>query len=127
MKLRILIIEDDQPSLELASYLLHAGGHEVLSASVGDAGLALALRERPDVVLCDLHLPELDGLAIARHLERETGDGAPLRIALTAMSMQGDRERALASGFQGYMTKPITPERFSHEVEQLVATLGRKD
>ena len=123
MKLRVLIIEDDAPSLELAGYLLEAAGHQVRTACSGDEGLDMALREHPDVVLCDLHLPDLDGMGIASRLARVTGEGPPLLIALTAMTMQGDRERALQNGFQGYMTKPIVPESFSREVELLCAAI----
>jgi CheY-like chemotaxis protein len=125
--LRILLIEDDAPSSELASYLLSSAGHDVLTAAAGDEGLAIALRERPDVLLCDLNLPVVDGFRIARQLMKETGYGPPLRIALTAMSMLGDRERALNLGFHGYMTKPITPETFCSEVEHLASTLRAED
>lgn len=103
----ILLVEDTPANLALATKLLEAAGHRVLAADTAEAGIALATAGRPDLVLLDLGLPDLDGwqaLARIRADERSAG----LRVvAFTAHAMVGDRERALAAGFDGYLSKPI--------------------
>ena len=108
MSLRVLLIEDDPASLELARYLLEAAGHTVLGATSGEDGL-------------DLQLPGIDGCSVARHLQHASANGQPVRIALTALSLPGDRERALQAGFHAFLSKPITPETFVATVEQLTS------
>ena len=117
MSARILIIEDNEANRELASFLLSSAGHTVLTANDGGAGVRVALAERLDLVLCDLHLPVMDGFEVLGSLKHEsTWHRVPV-VALTASSMVGDREMTLAAGFEGYMSKPITPETFVQEVE----------
>jgi two-component system cell cycle response regulator len=117
MGLRILVIEDNPANLELMTYLLRAFGHATLSAVDGEAGVEAALAGAPDLILCDLALPGLDGYGVARRLKAEPAlAGVPL-IAVTASAMVGDRDRVIAAGFDGYMSKPITPETFVSEVE----------
>ena len=114
---RILVIEDNPANMELMTYLLTAFGHTPIAARDGEAGVAAALRHIPDLILCDLALPGLDGYGVARRLKtEETMRGVPL-IAVTASAMVGDRDKVIASGFDGYITKPITPETFVAEVE----------
>lgn len=109
MAARILIIEDNAASLELLRYLVEHAGHTPLTASDGETGLRLAREAGVDLVLCDLQLPGIDGLELARRL-RADPSWAPVKlVAVTAYSMPGDRETALAAGFDGYMTKPIDP------------------
>jgi CheY-like chemotaxis protein len=117
MAARILVIEDNGPSLRLMTYLLRAFGYEPLSAADGEDGLRIAEQERPDLVICDIQLPRLDGYGVARALRSGAGMGAGQIIAVTASAMVGDRERVLAAGFDGYITKPITPETFVSEAE----------
>lgn len=123
---RILIIEDNPANLELMSYLLGAYGHEVESAMDGRAGLAAARRGGHDLVLCDLHLPQLDGWAIARALrppgEADTAGFPTPLVAVTALAMVGDDERARQAGFDGYLAKPIDPQRFVDQVEAFLPT-----
>ena len=120
---RILVIEDNPANLELMTYLLNAFGHATITATNGPEGVEAALRARPDLILCDLALPILDGFGVARRLKAEPSlAGVPL-IAVTASAMVGDRDRVLTTGFDGYISKPITPETFVTEVE---AYLQRK-
>src|ERR1041385_1265644 len=117
MPTRILVVEDNEANLELMTYLLRAFGHAVISARDGNAGLALARAEKPDLVLCDIHLPGLSGMDVARSIRSDRAlDGVPL-IAVTAFAMVGDRETILAAGFDGYLAKPIAPEAFVQQVE----------
>jgi CheY-like chemotaxis protein/nitrogen-specific signal transduction histidine kinase len=112
MPARILIIEDNPDNLELMSYLLSAYGHVPLAAKNGEEGLAVSARERPDLILCDIQLPDLDGYAVARRLQGDASmRGIPL-VAVTALAMVGDRDKTLAAGFDGYIPKPIDPETF---------------
>jgi two-component system, cell cycle response regulator len=117
---RILVIEDNPANLDLMTYLLSAFGHTPLVAHDGAEGWEAAQREVPDVVLCDVQLPKVDGFEVARRIKshpelRET----PL-VAVTALAMVGDRDRMLAAGFDGYISKPIIPETFVSQVEMFL-------
>ena len=119
MPYRVLVIEDDPTSLDLIVYLLTSFGHIALTASDGDEGLRAAAAEIPDVILCDIMLPTLDGFGVLKCIrENKALDHVPV-IAVTALAMVGDRERVLAAGFDGYISKPLDPERFVTEVEKL--------
>jgi CheY-like chemotaxis protein len=121
MGARVLLIEDNPPSLELMGYLLSAFGHTPLEARNGVDGLEAIHRERPDLVLCDIDLPRLDGYALAGRAKADPEiHGIPL-VAVTALAMVGDRERALRAGFDGYMAKPIEPETFVQEIERFLS------
>jgi two-component system, cell cycle response regulator len=122
MPVRILVIEDNPANLELMVYLLRAYKYEPLSASDGEVGLELARRERPDVVVCDIQLPRMDGYEVVRRLKAAPETRAIPVIAVTAFAMVGDRDRALAGGFDGYIGKPITPETFVSQVELFLKT-----
>src|SRR5690554_4910021 len=116
----ILVIEDDLPSLELASYLLEHQGHRVHRAENGRLGLdaALALGGSLDLVLSDIQMPDLDGYEFLSALRRHPRFATLPVIAITAFSMRGDEQKILESGFDGYISKPIDPEQFVHQVCQ---------
>lgn len=117
---RILVIEDDPSSLELMSYLLGAHGYATTVASRGDEGLAAARRERPDLVICDVQLPALDGYAIAAQLKSDEHLKSVPLVAVTALAMVGDREKMLAAGFDSYISKPIDPMAFVSQIDPLL-------
>jgi CheY-like chemotaxis protein len=114
---RILIVEDNWANLELARYLLEAGGHAITTATDGAAGIERAVRMPPDLVLCDLQMPVLDGYAVLVALRRNPVTRHVAVVALTAFSMQGDREKILTAGFAGYFSKPIDPDTFVRSIE----------
>ena len=117
---RILVIEDNPINLELMTYLLRAWGHEPVAAVDGEAGLVQALRERPELIVCDIQLPGIDGYEVARRLKTQPAlDGVPL-IAVTAYAMVGDRDRALRAGFDGHFAKPIDPASFMVELSRFL-------
>ncbi|WP_367847057.1 response regulator [Rhodoferax sp. WC2427] len=120
MPAHILVIEDDEFSRELVRYLLDRQGYTMLEAADGGAGVEIALREHPDLVLCDLQMPVLNGYEVVQRLHANPLWRVVPVIAVTAFSMPGDRDIALAAGFDNYLTKPITPETF---VEQIAAFL----
>ncbi len=118
---RILIIEDNPANIELMSFLLGAYGHTPLSAADGPRGVAAARSERPDLIACDVNLPGMDGFAVLAALKTEPLlSGVPI-LAVTALAMAGDREKVLAAGFDGYISKPIEPESFVAELEAFLA------
>lgn len=121
-RMRVLVVEDHPASLELVRYLLEAAGFEALLAGDGAAGLALAEAARPDLILCDIQMPVMDGYTLlARLRERPSLRAIPV-IAVTAFSMPGDRNRVLAAGFDAYLSKPIEPQTF---IAQISAHLPR--
>jgi len=122
---RVLVIEDNPANLELMVYLLQAFGHTPLTTRDGRSGLEAARRERPDLVLCDIQLPDMDGYEIVRQIRADPAlSGLPL-VAVTALAMVGDRDKALAAGFQGYIAKPLAPETFVAQVEAFLSAEQR--
>jgi CheY-like chemotaxis protein len=119
---RILVIEDNPANLELMTYLLRAFGHAVSSAPDGVQGLQAAQRELPDLIVCDLQLPAMNGYDVARKLKAEAGLRSIPLVAVTAFAMVDDAQKALDAGFDGYLTKPITPETFVSQVEAFLAS-----
>jgi two-component system cell cycle response regulator len=117
MPARILIVEDDPTTRELMAMLLQEAGHEVSTADDGGAGLRIALDSRPDLLICDLRLPSLDGYAVARALKSNAGCVRIPLLAVSALIQDGDRERVRTAGFDGYLCKPIEPASFVAEVE----------
>jgi len=122
MAASILIIEDNLNNLALMDYLLQAFGYIPLQAQDGIAGLAMIRSEMPDLILCDIQLPLLDGFGIAKALKCDEKLSVIPLIAVTALAMVGDKEKILKAGFDGYITKPITPETFIGEVEKFLST-----
>ncbi|MEO7497600.1 MAG: EAL domain-containing protein [Massilia sp.] len=121
MPARILIIEDNPTNMELMGYLLTAFGHLPLMAYDGASGVAMARAERPDLILCDVHLPHMDGLSVVAALRADPALAAMPVLAVTALAMVGDRERLLAAGFDGYVGKPIEPDSFLAMLEPFLA------
>ena len=119
---RILVIEDNPPSLELMTYLLKAFGYTVLCALDGLEGVELARRERLDLIVCDIHLPRLDGYEVAKRLKGHPALCQIPLVAVTALAMVGDRDKILAAGFDGYIDKPIDPEGFIKHVRSFVSS-----
>ncbi|PJI97463.1 CheY-like chemotaxis protein [Acidovorax sp. 69] len=122
-KARILVIEDDEASRQLVTYLLEAAGHDVLAAENGAIGLAMALAESPDIILCDLQMPVMNGYEVARNLRTNPQWRVVPLVAVTAFSMPGDREKALEVGFNEHLSKPITPETFVRQIEAFWGTV----
>jgi CheY-like chemotaxis protein len=114
---RILIIEDNPTHLELMSYLLRAAGHTLYAAADGAEGIECARRTNPDLIVCDMRLPRLDGYEVAQRLKNDPVLRAVPLVAVTSYAMVEDRDMAMASGFDGYLTKPIMPMTFVEELE----------
>jgi CheY-like chemotaxis protein len=114
----VLLVEDNAVSQRLAERLLGKQGHQVVTAANGLQGVSAFREQDYDLVLMDVQMPELDGLAATqaiRALERGTGRRTPV-LMLTANAMKGDREKCLEAGADGYLTKPL-------EAGQLIRTI----
>lgn len=124
MPAKVLVIEDDDASLELVRYLLETRGHRVLAARDGAEGFRMFVDHEPDLVVCDLRLPELDGFQVLERIRAQAELGRLPVIAVTAFAMVGDRHRVSRAGFDGYITKPIDPQNL---VDQLETYLSRHE
>jgi two-component system, cell cycle response regulator DivK len=103
---RILVIEDHDVNLRLATIILESAGHEVLCACDATSGLEAVRTKSPDVVLMDIQLPGVDGMTVTQDLKADPATAAVPIVAVTAFAMKGDKERFLAAGFDGYLAKP---------------------
>jgi CheY-like chemotaxis protein len=122
MAAKILIVEDNPDNMALMEYLLRASGHEPRLALGGVEGVRLASEERPDLVLLDIQMPDMDGHEVIAALrQRAELDEVPV-VAVTAFAMVGDRDRIVSSGFDGYISKPITPDKFVEQIEEFLPT-----
>jgi CheY-like chemotaxis protein len=116
MNHRVLLIEDNEQNRYLTTFLLEKNGYSVISAADGIQGIALAETVDPAIILLDIQLPRMNGYDVVRALrERPALRSVPV-IAVTSHAMAGDRDKALASGCDGYIEKPIDPDTFVSEI-----------
>jgi two-component system cell cycle response regulator DivK len=112
----VLVIEDNEKNAKLVRDVLQAAGFRTVEARTGLEGVELAVEHRPDLVLMDIQLPDIDGVEALRRLRKDERTAAVPVLALTAQAMHGDRERFMAVGFDGYLAKPV-------DITDLVATV----
>jgi two-component system cell cycle response regulator DivK len=112
----VLVVEDHALNLELARDALQLRGFRTLEARTAAEGITLARTHRPDVVLMDVQLPDLDGLSALGRLRAEPDTAMIPVVALTAFAMRDDREQLLRAGFDGYLAKPIDVSAFPEQV-----------
>jgi two-component system cell cycle response regulator DivK len=117
---KVLVIEDNEKNRYLISFLLKGAGYEVIEAITGEDGIEMAIREHPDLVLMDIQLPGIDGYETTRRIRASPADEKIPIIALTSYAMTGDRERALTSGCNGYVEKPINPDTIIEEIQKFL-------
>lgn len=117
MSAKILVIEDHPENQKLMVYLLKWHGHQLFTAATGEEGLEIALREAMDLIVCDIHLPGIDGYEVAGRLKANPQWHKVPLIAVTSLAMVGDRDKVLRNGFEGYLSKPITPQTFAQQIE----------
>jgi two-component system cell cycle response regulator DivK len=104
---RILVVEDNEKNMKLFRDVLAATGYRTLEATTGGEAVDMASEHAPDLVLMDIQLPDLDGVEALRRLRADARTATIPVLALTAQAMRGDRERFLAEGFDGYVSKPV--------------------
>ena len=112
----ILVVEDNERNLKLLRDVLEYAGYDVRAARTGEDGIALAVKEPPDLVLMDLQLPGIDGMEALRRLRESPRTADVPVVAVTAQAMKQDRERVLEAGFNGYVSKPISVRAFPDQV-----------
>jgi CheY-like chemotaxis protein len=117
----ILIVEDNERNLKLLRDLLGVHGYRVLEARSAEDALVLARGERPQLVLMDIQLPGMDGLAALRELRAMPETRATPVVAVTAFAMNDDRERLLAAGFDGYLEKPVNVRELPSHIRSYIA------
>ena len=112
----VLIVDDNEKNRKLARDVLRAAGLRTLEASRGDEAINVAADNRPDVILLDLRLPDMNGTDVARELRRRKGTGQIPVVALSASAYAWSSDRLLAAGFDGYLQKPIDVRAFPNQV-----------
>jgi two-component system cell cycle response regulator DivK len=115
---QVLVVEDNEKNMKLFRDVLQASGYRPLEATTGKRALELALEHQPKLVLMDIQLPDIDGLDALGRLRADGRTASIPVIALTAQAMQGDRERFLDAGFDGYLSKPVNVIEFVNTVKQ---------
>ncbi|BCO10022.1 response regulator [Desulfolithobacter dissulfuricans] len=118
MKKKILIVEDNEQNMYLATFLLERSGYETIQAWNGLEGLEKAQTDKPDLILMDIQLPEMDGYEATRRIKSMADINQIPIVAVTSYAMPGDREKAQALGCAGYIEKPFDPEIFVSEIEK---------
>jgi len=118
MTKKILVIEDNEANRYLTKVILEKSGYEFIDAKTGGEGVEMAIKEKPDLILMDIQLPDINGLQATAKIRESGADGEIPIIALTSYALVGDREKLLAAGCTGYIEKPINPETFIGEIEK---------
>jgi len=117
----VLVIEDNEMNMKLARSLLQIGKYSVLEAVDAEAGIQLAREHHPDLILMDIQLPGMDGLAATREIKNDPAVKDISIVALTSYAMQGDEEKARDAGCAGYISKPIDTRSFLETVGKFLA------
>ena len=120
----ILLIEDNEANTKLAGLLLRKAGHTVLCAVDAETGVAMARAKRPDLVLMDIQLPGMDGLAATALLKTHAETAAIPVIALTAMAMKEDQRKSELAGCDAYIAKPLRYQELYATIDQLLLEAG---
>jgi two-component system, cell cycle response regulator DivK len=121
MSQRILVIEDQPDNRTILRDLLTAAGFIVLEAEDGAAGVAMALAERPDLILMDIQMPLVDGYEATRRIKAAPGMAMVPIIAVTSYALAGDETKTRAAGCDGYVAKPFSPRALLAEVRRFLA------
>jgi two-component system cell cycle response regulator DivK len=114
---RVLVVEDNEKNMKLFRDVLQAKGYRTLEATTGRRAVELAAEHAPNLVLMDIQLPDIDGVEALGRLRADERSASIPVLALTAQAMRGDRERFLAAGFDGYLSKPV-------DIAELIATIS---
>jgi two-component system sensor histidine kinase ChiS len=112
----VLVVDDEPDNLDVARRMLHKSGAQVITAENGKQALQLLQQHRPQFILCDISMPEMDGWTFIQELNRQRETAGLPVIALTAHSQAGDRVRAFEAGFVNYITKPLNITKFIHDL-----------
>jgi CheY-like chemotaxis protein len=120
MKSRILIVEDNEPIRENTIELLELSDYDVITACNGEEGLSIALQQTPDLILCDIKMPVMDGYHLLEHVRKQTTLTNSRFIFFTASSEKKEIEMAIAMGADDYIIKPFTGEELLDRINKLL-------
>lgn len=121
-----MVVDDDRDNLGLIHFILDSAGYEVIEAYSGVRCIELARKEKPDMILLDLAMPEMDGWEVARRLKGDPKTKNIKLVALTVRSQAEDRRRAMEAGVDGYLTKPMSVIPFIDDVSSFLAESSHK-
>lgn len=116
----VLVVEDNADNLQIITYSLQRAGYEVISAETGEEGVEMAIANRPFFIIMDINLPGIDGIEATRRIRASEVDGSIPIVAITSYAMQGDREKMLAAGCNGYFEKPFDPMTIVAQIHKLI-------
>ena len=120
----ILVVDDNELNLKLAQQILTVDGYHVTSAARGEQAIEMACTHRPDLILLDIRLPDIDGLEVLRRLRSLPETKDVLIVAMTAQAMPDEIDRFVAAGCDGYIQKPISIQSFRAEVQRQLSTVA---
>ena len=123
---KILVIDDNEVNLKLASAVLTAEGFEVSTAIDAASALEAVRNDRPELAYCDVQLPDMDGIELARQIKSDPDTAEVVIVALTACAMEADRRRALDAGCDGFITKPIDTRTLGTATHRYLSGRGRR-
>ena len=123
IKPKILIIEDDEQSRYMLTFLLESSNYKVIQSVNGHDGIAKAKNLKPDAIILDIQLPEMNGYDVAKALKKNDElKNIPI-VVVTSFAMNGDKNKAFEAGAEGYIAKPIDPDTFISQIESLIPSL----
>ena len=117
---RILIIEDNEDNLYMMKFILENSKLEVICAKTGTEGIEAVLKEKPNLILMDIQLPDINGLDVTKRIRQLTPDRNLPIVAISSYAMTGDKQKALDAGCTGYIEKPINPETIMDEIKNFL-------
>ena len=123
----ILLVEDNEKNMKLVRDILQHKGHATLEAVTGGEGVRLAVEKRPDLVLMDIQLPDIDGIAALQLIRKEPALDAMPVLAVSASVMPDDQHKIVTSGFDAFITKPINLKQFLDTVQRFLTEGRRKE
>jgi CheY-like chemotaxis protein len=116
---KVLVIEDNADNMKLITFILEKNGYGTIRAENGTTGIELALKKKPDFILLDIQLPDMDGLEVLKEIRKSEINGGIPVIAITSYAMSGDRERLIKAGCNGYLEKPIDPVTVISQIRKI--------
>lgn len=123
----ILCIEDNAQNMRLVRKMLKAGGYEMIGAEDGLTGIEMAKEHKPDIILVDINLPDIDGTEVTKRLKADPEYAHIPIVALTANAMYGDKERFLDAGCDGYLSKPVSRRELIAAVEEYLVKVPAEE
>lgn len=117
---KALIIEDNEDNMKLISFILEKNGYDTVWAESGKKGTEMVLSEKPDFIILDIQLPDINGLEVLREIRKSEANGSIPIIAMTSFAMSGDRQKMLEAGCNGYIEKPIDPDIVINQIKEII-------